>query len=293
MESLRVFEASARHGNFTRAAEELGVTPTAVSLRIRELEAELGQELFVRNGPRIALTDAGSRLAARMAEVMTITRAAVADCRSAGVTLRITATPTFAAHWLAPRLADYHALAPATRIRLDVSTEIRPPDQFDVAIRSGFGDWPGMRMVPLLPVLGTPMLSPALAQRHVVRTPEDLQDLPLLADVNWRSWFGQVGITDPDLQFTSTMMMTQDMTAAAAVGGAGVALLSPVLFGSLVAEGKLVRPFEPTFVGPETYYALRRQRDDRPESAHFVTWLCDAIATSNAAGQQPSHFPQS
>src|SRR5687768_12436628 len=109
MESLRVFEASARHGNFTRAGKELGVTPTAVSLRIRELEAELGQNLFVRNGPRIALTDAGSRLAARMAEVMTITRSA-AECRAAGVTLRITATPTFAAHWLAPRLAAYHAL---------------------------------------------------------------------------------------------------------------------------------------------------------------------------------------
>ena len=292
MESLRVFEASARHGNFTRAAEELGVTPTAVSLRIRELEAELGQKLFARNGPRIALTDAGSRLASRMAEVMTITRSAVADCRTAGMTLRITATPTFAAHWLAPRLADYHALAPATRIRLDVSTEIRAPELFDVAIRSGFGDWPDMQMVALLPVLGTPMLSPALAKRHAVRTPEDLQNLPLLPDVNWKSWFRQVGITDPDLQLTSTMMMTQDMTAAAAVGGAGVALLSPVLFGSLIAEGKLVRPFEPAFVGPETYYALRPQRDDRPEPANFVEWLCGALATSGVPRLQPG-FPKS
>jgi LysR family transcriptional regulator, glycine cleavage system transcriptional activator len=284
MESLRVFEASARHGNFTRAAEELGVTPTAVSLRIRELEAELGQSLFVRNGPRIALTEAGSRLAGRMAEVMRLTRSAVAECKTAGVTLRITATPTFAAHWLAPRLAAYHTLVPATRIRLDVSTEIRQPDQFDVAIRSGFGDWPDMQMVPLLSVLGTPMLSSALAQRYAVRTPADLQNVPLLPDVNWKSWFRQVGIADPVLHLTSTMMMTQDMTAAAAVGGAGVALLSPVLFGSLVAEGKLVRPFEPTFVGPETYYALRHQQDDRPEPAHFVDWLCDAIATSQSVG---------
>jgi LysR family glycine cleavage system transcriptional activator len=179
---------------------------------------------------------------------------------------------------LALRLPTYHELAPATRIRLDVSTELRTANQFDVAIRSGFGGWSNMQTIPLLPVLGTPMLSPALAERHPLRTPADLQDLPLIPDVNWRPWFRQVGITDPRLHLTSTTMTTQDMAAAAAVGGTGVALLSPVLFADLLDEALLVRPFESLFVGPETYYVLRHKGDDRPETAHFVQWLCDRIA---------------
>jgi len=278
LESLRIFEATARHGNFTRAALELGVTPAAVSLRIRDLEAELGQPLFLRNGPRINLTEAGSRLAERMAEMMALARIAVSECRTAGITLRVTATPTFAAHWLAGRLPEYHELAPSTRIRLDVSTELRPPSQFDVAIRSGFGGWPGVKAVELLPVLGTPMLSPVLATRFPLNSPADLQGFPLLPDVNWLHWFAMVGIKGPRLQLTSTTMVTQDMTAASAVSGTGVALLSPVLFTDLLTEGKLVRPFEALFEGPETYYALRNSRDERPEPAHFIQWLRDRIA---------------
>jgi LysR family glycine cleavage system transcriptional activator len=278
LESLRIFEASARHGNFTRAARELGITPAAVSLRIRDLEAELGQKLFLRNGPRITPTEAGTRLAAKMAEALAIARSAVTECRAAGVTLRVTATPTVAAHWLARRLPAYHEIAPSTHIRLEVSTELRTPSQFDVAIRSGYGGWPDVEAVDLLPVLGTPMLSPALAAKFPLNSPADLQDLPLLPDVNWRHWFSMAGIENPRLRLTSTTMVTQDMTAAGAVNGTGVALLSPVLFADLLAEGKLVRPFDPMFVGPETYYALRNRRDDRPEPAHFIRWLRDRIA---------------
>jgi len=80
------------------------------------------------------------------------------------------------------------------------------------------------------------------------------------------------------LLLTSTTMVTQDMTAAGAINGAGVALLSPVLFADPLAEGKLVRPFQPMFEGPETYYALRNSRDDRPETAHFIQWLRDQVA---------------
>ena len=278
LESLRIFEATARHGNFTRAARELGITPAAVSLRIRDLEAELGQKLFLRNGPRITLTDAGARLAGQMAEALGIARAAVADCRAAGVTLRVTVTPTVAAHWLAKRLPAYHEIAPTTRIRLEVSTELRTPSQFDVAIRSGYGGWPDVEAIELLPVLGTPMLSPNLATKFPLNSPADLQNFPLLPDVNWRHWFRMVGIEEPRLLLTSTTMVTQDMTAAGAINGAGVALLSPVLFADPLGEGKLVRPFQPMFVGPETYYALRNGRDGRPEPAHFIQWLRDQIS---------------
>lgn len=272
LESLRVFEASARHGNFTRAAGELGVTPTAVSLRIRDLEAELGQALFRRNGPRIALTDAGTTLAARMADVMALARSAVTECRASGAILQLTTTPTFA-HWLATRLPRYHALAGAAHLKLDISPELRPLGSFDVAIRSGYGHWRGLQESRLLPVLGTPMLSPSLAPEVRLRSPADLQRLPLLPDVNWEGWFRQAGVTDPRLNLTRTVMPTQDMGAAAAVSGTGVALLSPVLFASLISEGKLVRPFGQVFVGPETYYALRPTNGGRHEADEFIRWL--------------------
>jgi LysR family glycine cleavage system transcriptional activator len=282
LESLRVFEASARHGNFTRAAAELGVTPAAVSLRIRTLETELGQSLFRRNGPHIALTDGGARFAARLADAMAIVRSAVAECREGATRLQLTTTPTFA-DWLASHLPRYQALSGAARLRLDISPDLRPPGTFDVAIRSGYGNWPGMREIYLLPVLGTPMLSPSLAAQFPLERPADLQHVPLLPDVNWRAWFRQAGIPDPQLKVTSAVMPTQAMTAAAAIGGTGVALLSPVVFADQLAEGKLVRPFAQVFVGPESYYALRPENDGRRDADDFVRWLASELSSRSEA----------
>jgi LysR family glycine cleavage system transcriptional activator len=272
MESLRVFEACARHGNFSRAADELAITPTAVSVRIRNLEAELGQPLFHRNGPRIELTAAGRQLGERMTEVMTILRTAIVTCRAENKVLRVTVTPTLA-HWLTSRLPRYHALVPTSPIELDVSPEVRAAGRFDIAIRSGYDDWPEMRSFPLLPVLGTPMLSPALAESSDLRYPADLQRLPLLPDVNWKGWFQLAGVHDPELNLVPTVVRTQDMTAAEAINGTGVALLSPVLFAEALEQLRLVRPFEQTFVGPEAYYVVHSKHDDRPQVEHFVDWL--------------------
>ena len=125
LESLRFVEACVRHGNFTRAAAELGVTPTAVSLRIRDLEAELGAELFHRSGPRITATEAGAALAGRIGEALEQIRLAVEAFRGGDHALRVTCAPTFGMRWLAPRLARYHALPDAVPIALDVAAELR------------------------------------------------------------------------------------------------------------------------------------------------------------------------
>src|SRR4030095_1072133 len=118
LESLRFVEACVRHGNFTRAAAELGVTPTAVSLRIRDLEAELGAKLFHRSGPRIAATKAGVAVARRIGEAVGLICSAVDEFGNTDQMLRVTAAPTFAMRWLTPRLARYHALAGAVPIKL-------------------------------------------------------------------------------------------------------------------------------------------------------------------------------
>ena len=141
-----------RHGNFTRAAAELGVTPTAVSLRIRDLEAELGAELFYRSGPRIAATEAGAALAGRIGEAFEQIRLAVEAFRGRDHALRVTCAPTFGMRWLAPRLARYHALRGAVPIALDVAAELRSPQDFDVAVRTGLGAWRGFQATALFAV---------------------------------------------------------------------------------------------------------------------------------------------
>lgn len=280
LDSLRFLEAGARHANFTRAAAELGVTPAAVSLRIRDLEAELGVTLFRRSGPAVTPTEAGTALAARVAQALGLLRAAVEECRGAAEPLRVTAVPTFAMRWLTPRLAAYHALPDAVPIRLDVSAELRPADGFDIAIRTGPGDWPGFEATALMPVEATPMLSPALAAG--LSSPADLAALRLLPHPDWPRWFREAGIEAPALRFYADDYPTHELDAAAAIEGAAVALLSPRFFGPLLRDGKLVQPFPHVIRGPAAHYLLLRPGEARPAVLRFRDWLQDEACRPDA-----------
>lgn len=283
LESLRFFEASARHRNFTRAAAELRVTPTAVSLRIRNLEMELGQRLFTRNGPRIALTQAGEELARRMSGILAQARLAVDDCRELSVPLRVTTTPTFARRWLVPRLASYERLSDAATIRLDVSTDLRNAAEFDVAIRSGGEACYSPSATFLLPILRTPMLSPKLLSQAKVRSPSDLARLTLLwQDKSWSSWFEQVGVRTSQLTFSSIDYETQDMEAVAAAECAGVALLSPLLFQDMLMSGSLVQPFDHVLQTGDGYQAILCPDVPQANAIHFVSWLRESARASLA-----------
>lgn len=271
LDSLRFLEAGVRHANFTRAADELGVTPAAVSLRIRDLEAELGVALFRRSGPTVTPTEAGAALAARVDRALGLLRAAVEECRGAAEPLRVTAVPTFAMRWLTPRLAAYHALPDAVPIRLDVTAELRPAEGFDIAIRTGPGDWPGLEATALMPVEAAPMLSPALAAG--LSSPADLAVLRLLPHPDWPRWFREAGVAAPDLRFYADDYPTHELDAAAAIEGAGVALLSPRFFTPLLRDGKLVQPFPHVIRGPAAHYLLLRPGEARPAVLRFRDWL--------------------
>lgn len=273
LESLRILEACVRHANYTRAAAELAVTPTAVSLRMRDLEKDLGVVLFRRSGPRVTPTEAGVALARRMARALTIVRAAVDECRGGVEPLRVSAAPTLATRWLAPRLARYHALPGAVPIQLDVSAELRAGVAFDVAIRTGHGEWLGLEATRLMPVEITPMLSPGLASRIDLSSPAGLTALPLLAHDDWPRWFHEAGVTASDLRFYADDYPTHELDASAAVEGAGAALLSPTFFRSLIAEGKLVQPFTHVVRGPAAHWAVVRAGEARPAVIAFVDWL--------------------
>lgn len=277
LESLRVLAACVRHRSFSAAASELCLTPSAVSLRMRNLEATLGVKLFVRNGPKLAVTDEGVRLAASVDEAIATLQAAVDRCRKQRRVLRVTCAPTFATRWLVPRLATYHALAGSQPIALDATATRAARERFDVAIRSGRGPWPGFAGVELLRDRGTPMLSPALAGAAAV-TSRRLLDLPLIPDARWARWFEIAGLPGAVPTFGSTRFATYELEAIAAVKGVGVALLSPDLYGDLVAQGALIAPFEEAVEGPDRYWALWREGEAEP---HFVGWMKQALADQN------------
>ena len=285
LESLRFFEACARHGNFTQAATELAVTPAAVSLRIRNLETALGQVLFERNGPRIALTDIGLKLSFRMAEIMSLLRIAVQESKGAVETIRVTAAPTFAARFLVPRLASYEAEEGAASIQLSASTELEPNARFDVAVRSGRGGWPGLKPVAKFPIEVTPMFSPSIGLANAFAEPEDILTLPLLPDEGWARWFEEAGIDGAKARFAAVSYPSQDLAATAAAAGAGVALISPALFEPLLRDGVLIQPFAHVCTRPDAYHLLVHSGEARPSVLRFCEWLC---AAAQGVGENPA-----
>ncbi|MDR7272989.1 LysR family glycine cleavage system transcriptional activator [Pelomonas saccharophila] len=274
LESLRVLAACVRHGNFSRAADELAITPTAVSQRMRALEEQLGVKLFGRHGPKLIVTERAVALAAGVEQALALMRTAVDDCRRARPPLRLTCAPTFAACWLVPRLAAYQALPESDAIALDAGQGLSPAGSFDVAIRSGSGPWPGYRASRLLAEQGTPMLSPRLGRPATV---DELLALPLIPDPRWPAWLQAAGRPDAQPSFVSTRFPNYELEARAAVQGLGVALLSPRLFADLCERGELVAPFAGIVVdGPDSYWLLSPL--DAPEP-HFVQWLKAQFAT--------------
>jgi LysR family transcriptional regulator, glycine cleavage system transcriptional activator len=270
LESLRVLAACVRLGTFSAAAAELGVTPTAVSQRMRALEAHIGVTLFRRHGPKLTSTDRARALGQRVGEALTLIRAAVDDCRRVKHPLRVTCAPTFAARWLAPRLAAYQSLPGANAIALDATQSLSPQGTFDVAIRSGRGPWPRYESVRLLSDLGTPMLSPKWAPPGRRMTAKMLLRVPLIPDSRWAAWFKLAGVKNAKPQFVAARFPNYELEALAAVQGIGAALLSPDLFSQFIEQGQLVAPFASTVQGPSSYCLLWAKDC---ANAHFLGWM--------------------
>jgi len=270
LESLRVLDACVRHGNFSRAAAELGITPAAVSQRMRALEAQIGVRLFRRHGPRLTTTDRARALGQRLGQALGQMRTAVDECRRAKPPLRVTCAPTFAARWLVPRLGAYQLLPGADAIALDAAQSLSPPGSFDVAVRSGAGEWRGYQRVRLLEEQGTPMLSPKWITGGTRLTVRGLLRVPLIPDPRWSDWFRLAGVANARPTFVAARFPNYELEAQAALQGVGAALLSPVLFAQLTAQGALVAPFPWVLAGPASYWLLWTKK---AAASHFVTWL--------------------
>jgi Transcriptional regulator len=267
-------------GSFAGAADRLALTPAAVSLRIRSLEAELGQPLFTRVGRRVVPTPAAVALAGSIRKALSDINNALDRFQARTTPLRVTVPPTFASRWLAPRLPGYRDAGGAA-IELDISSDERDPTAFDIAIRTGRGGWDRLDECPLMPVDVTPMIAPSLLGSRIIATPEDLADFDLLPHPDWAKWFTRAERPMPSsLRFTPVDYSIFELTANAAVRGLGVALLSPTLFQPLVDEGLLVAPLATVLKGPDWYFALIHEGDQRRVVHGFCEWLREEVQSS-------------
>ena len=293
LQSLKAFDAAARHLSFTRAAAELNVTPAAVSHQIKELEEQAGVLLFARTSRSMALTRQGEVFCAAVAEALSALTRALQRIRHLDnpSQLRLTASPSLAAKWLVPRLDRFLASVPGADVRLDVSSTNLDfgRDDVDVAIRFGRGQYPELHVEKLFQDTVFPVCSPALlARSKPLREPLDLLKFPLihldweaLGDVwpNWRMWMQASGISDFDdsrgLHFSQTSLALQ-----AAIDGHGVALGDSSLAADDIAAGRLVKPFDLSLKGPPQFayfFICRREVVDRPMIKAFHDWLVSEI----------------
>lgn len=278
---FRVFDAAARNGSFTTAAEELCVTQSAVSQQIRQLEDLLDVRLFRRLPRRVELTREGNSLASAVRESMALLAHAcdrIADPKAPAV-LCVNALPSIASRWLVPRLKRFMQLHPQIKVTLLASSDPVDFDRqdIDIAIRWGRGNWPGVRAEPLGRGRLFPVCSPALLREGPPLTgPQDLSRYTLLQAVNsslWATWFSAAGA--PGLAFDESLFFNDaGLMLDAAVQGQGIALASHLLVEQDLKSGRLVRPFETEIETEDGYHVLTSPEfSEKPVVAEFRRWI--------------------
>jgi LysR family transcriptional regulator, glycine cleavage system transcriptional activator len=288
LRTLRAFDAAARHLSFTRAADDMGVTPAAISNQIKELEDQLGVELFIRTSRSMRLTKEGEILRVAANESLeTLAKALHRIKRLENRNqIRVSSTPSVAAKWLVPRLDGFLSAYPSADVRIDVSNTLVDfdRDDVDVAIRFGAGKYPGLRADLLFQDTLSPVCSPSLITREKpLEVPRDLLRHTLIhldwqasgsPWPNWRMWMQAAGIKEFDdkrgLHFGQT-----SLTIQAAIDGQGIALGDSNLVADDLAAGRLVKPFELSLKAPDafSYFVITRLNTaDVPLVNAFRDW---------------------
>lgn len=285
--ALRAFDAAARHMSFAKAAEELSVTPAALSFQIKSLEEHLGAPVFRRLNRAVELTEAGRTLAPGTADAFHTLSVAwrAAKRLQDEQTLTVTAGPAFTAKWLAPRLYEFAQAHPEIELRFSASLRLMDfaRDEVDVAIRFGTEVDPGLYSLTLAEDWVAPVMAPALAQKY--KTPESLVDAPLIFDDSigflrpkrdWEAWFRAMGI---DFAPTHGPRFSQaDHAIDAALAGVGVVLGRRALVVKDIADGRLVLPFpQALMTGAQFRFLCPEGTEDRPQVKAFREWMVKEI----------------
>ncbi len=294
LNSLRAFETAARHLSFTKAAEELHVTPAAISHQIKALEEQMGVPLFRRLTRALRLTEAGQAALPslrdgfdKLADGVDLLRA---HDESGAITVSL--DPSFAAKWLVPRLDRFRAAHPDLDVRLDATDKLADfqRDNVDLAIRYGGGNYLGLEVERLLSEEIFPVCSPKLLEGPApLAQPGDLRHHTLIhlewgsEDVTaptWRMWLLAAGVHDIDFTRGPVFSMTS-LALQAAIEGQGVALASSFLVADDLAADRLVVPFDLSVCDPLDFayhIVVPKRTADLPKVVAFKTWLLDEIA---------------
>lgn len=285
LNALRAFEASARHLSFTRAAMELNVTQAAVSAQVKNLEDRLGTPLFRRLPRGLALTDEGQAILPMLSDSFGRIEAVLGQFEGGRLRepLTVAAVGTFAVGWLLPRLESFHRDHPFVDLRLMTNNNRvdLAGEGLDYAIRFGDGAWHGTQADALVDAPLSPVCAPEVARR--LRQPADLLQEVLLRSYRadeWAQWFGAAGVTAPAVLrgpvFDSSLTI-----AAAAMQGAGVALLPVTMIAAELARERLVQPFATEVHAGRYWLTHLRSRPVTAAMSEFREWL---LAASSAPG---------
>jgi DNA-binding transcriptional LysR family regulator len=281
LSALQAFETIARRKSFSLAAEELHLTPSAVSHQVAKLEGLLHVRLFERSARGVELTPAGQQYLQRVASALGAINSATEDLKH-GVqdTLYVHSSPSFASLWLMPRIARFAERHPNISLMLSASHVHSDFQlgQMDIDIRYGLPNWPNLEVEPIFTEKILPLASPEFIRTHALHTPEDLLRVPLIqSSVNvaqWPDWFSRFGEgLRPErmgLRFDRAMMSLD-----AAVQKLGAALESASLGQALIASGKLQPVFEDHLsMEVQAHFMVYPARHgSRPEVKSFVEWL--------------------
>jgi len=296
LQALACFDAAARHESYTRAAQELALTQSAVSRQITGLEQYLGQALFRRTRHGVALTERGSAYARQIAPRLQALERDTLEAMSGQATqqtLQLAAVPTFASRWLIPRLPDLACLHP--QLVVHIETRTRPflfaDTDFDAALYAGtpqqIRNWAGTRSTLLVPEDLVPVCAPALLPGGHLRMPDELADMALLQQSTrpqaWRQWFEQAHVTAPSA-LAGPRYELFSMTVAAAVHAMGFALVPRLLIAHELASGQLVQACAHALIAERAYYLVTPEHgDNKPALQTFQAWLTQQAASESLA----------
>ncbi|PBI90686.1 Glycine cleavage system transcriptional activator [Variovorax boronicumulans] len=286
LQTLVCFDAAARHESYTRAAQELALTQSAVSRQVGALEAFLGVALFRRTRHGVALTASGAAYARQIARRLEAMERDTLDAmahQGEGGSLSLAAVPTFATRWLVPRLRGFAALQPDVVVHIETRTRpfLFADAEFDAALYAGtpaqVENWAGTRALLLMHEDVVPVCSPSLLPHGKAVSPEAIAQMPLLQQSTrpdgWRQWFDAQQVDAPTARGGPRYELFS-ILAAAASHGLGVALMPTMLVADELARGELVVACPRPLSGERNYYLVTPERaDQRPLLKLFSDWL--------------------
>jgi LysR family transcriptional regulator, glycine cleavage system transcriptional activator len=281
--SLVAFEAVARHLSFSKAANDLSLTQSAVSRQVGTLERTLGVQLFERRPHRLILTSAGASYLADVIDALERLGAAtvrVMSSRKGAGVVHVISTPTFATIWLLPRLPRFYKKHPEIQIML--RTRATPfnflESNVDVAINMSVVNWPGTIADPLVSTPAVVVCTSQFKERHHLKSPHDLVGAPLIQHYSlpdiWNEYFTEMGVAHP-ASLVGQQFDQFGLATKAAAAGLGIAIMPRLFVEAELQEGELIEPFAKRSRKAFTYMMYRPEDRRQPALQILQNWLLD------------------